>query len=105
MASVEIPLAGIAERFSIALNGTTYQLTAQWRAAPLGGWFLDIADAEGVPIISGIAMVTGADLLAQYAYLGIAGGASLFILDVAGGDSAPAFGDLGTDTRLVLVTP
>ena len=105
MANVEIPLSGTAESFAIALNGTVYQMTVQWRDAPLGGWFLDIADSSGNAIVSGIALVTGSDLLAQYGYLGIAGGAALYVVNVAGGDSAPEFGNLGTDTRLIMVTP
>ncbi len=50
-------------------------MTVVWRDAPSmnGGYVLDIADANGKPIVQGIPFVTGADLLAQYAYLGIGG--------------------------------
>lgn len=105
MTSYPIPLAGYPEAFSIALNGATYKLTVQYRDNDLGGWFLDIADSKGAPIISGIAMVTGANLLEQYGYLGIAGGGALYLVNSAGGDAAPAFGNLGTDVQLVMVTP
>ncbi len=105
MAAYEIPLTGQAETFSIALNGATYQLTLQYRDHDEGGWVLDIADASGVAIVSGIPLLTGANLLEQYAYLGIAGGAALYVTDTAGGDAAPTFSNLGTDTHLVLVTP
>ncbi len=105
MTSYEIPLAGMPETFAIPLNGTTYRLTVQYRDAELGGWFLDIADATGSPIVSGIALVTGANLLDQYCQETIAGGAALYVINVAGGDDAPAFGNLGTDTRLVMVAP
>lgn len=105
MASFEIPLAGYPESFSIALNGTNYQLTLQYRDNPLGGWMLDIADSTGNAIISGIPLVTGANLLEQYGYLGIAGGSALYVINSAGGDAVPTFGNLGTDTQLVLVTP
>lgn len=98
----EIPLSGDAEAFSIALNGTTYDLTFQWRNADQGGWIMDIADSSGGAIVSGIPLVTGANLLEQYGYLGIAGGAALYIANSAGGDSAPAFSNLGSDTHLVL---
>lgn len=104
MAAFDIPLAGIAEQFFISLNGITYQLTVQWRQADLGGWFLDIADSSGTAIISGIALVAGVDLLEQYAYLRIAGGAALYIVSADGSDSAPIFTNLGNDRKLVLVS-
>jgi hypothetical protein len=104
MAAFEIPLAGVAERFSIALAGTTYHLTVQWREAPLGGWFLDIADELDAPIVLGLALVVGINLLEPYAYLRIAGGAALYIVSNDGGDSAPDFKNLGTGRKLILVT-
>lgn len=103
MSSFQIPLSGSPETFAIALNGTTYRLTVDYRAASEGGWFLDIADSNGNPIVSGIPLVTGADLLAQYRYLGIAGNSGLYVANMAGGDAVPTFNNLGTDTRLVLV--
>lgn len=105
MAAFEIPVAGIAERFSISLSGTVYSLTLLWREAAMGGWFLDIADASGVAIVAGIALVCGADLLEQYAYLRIASGAALYVVSADGSDSAPTYTNLGTDRKLVLVTP
>lgn len=103
MAAYEIPLEGHPETFSIALNGTTYILTVQYRNALYGGWFLDIADASATSILSGIPLVTGADLLGPHKNLGIAGGAALYITNTAGGDSDPTFDNLGADTHLVMV--
>lgn len=102
MAAFEIPLTAESQTFSVQLLGIAYQMTVQWRNNAQGGWVLDIADAAGTPIVSGIALVTGTDLLGQYAYLGIGG--SLLVLNNAGGDDAPTFTDLGTDTHLVFVT-
>lgn len=102
MAAYEIPLTAEAQRFAIQLAGKVYQMTLQWRNNAQGGWVLDIADAEGTLIVSGIALVTGTDLLGQYDYLGIGG--SLLVLNSSGGDEAPTFTDLGTDTHLVFVT-
>ncbi len=104
MAAFEIPLTGVAERFSISLAGTAYRLTIQWREAELGGWFLDIADSSGAEIVSGIALVAGVNLLKQYAYLRIAGGAALYIVSADGSDSAPTFTNLGADRKLILVS-
>ncbi|WP_298165130.1 hypothetical protein [Novosphingobium sp.] len=102
MAAFEIPLTAEPQAFSIQLLGVPYQMTLQWRNNAQGGWVLDIADATGVPIVLGIALVTGADLLAQYGYLGLGG--ALFVLNSASSDDAPTFADLGTDAHLVFVT-
>lgn len=102
MAAYEIPLTAESQRFSIQLAGVVYQMTVQWRNNAQGGWVLDIADATGTPIISGMALVTGTDLLGQYAYLGIGG--SLYVVNSSGGDDAPTFTDLGSTTHLVFVT-
>jgi len=98
MTSFIIPLAGYAESFSIALNNVTYQLTIQWR----GSWFMDIADSTNTPIVSGIAMVTGVDLLQPYGYLGFVG--SMYMVNTAGGDAPPTFDNIGTDCILQYVT-
>lgn len=69
----EIPTSSMAQLFSIALNGVTYNLRLIYRDTDMGGWVLDIADANNVQLACGIPLVTGANLLDQYAYLGIAG--------------------------------
>jgi hypothetical protein len=77
----------------VQLAGVFYNLTFTYR----NGWFMDIADVNKVPLISGIAMVTGADLLAQYAYIGIGG------MLVLSGDNAPGFADLGANSQLYFI--
>jgi len=98
-----IPLTGQNERFSTALAQTPYQLQVVWRDDPCGqgGWILDINDSNGLPIINGMAMVSGADLLAQYEYLGIGG--QLYIQNGLDPDAVATFTDLGTDTKLYFV--
>jgi hypothetical protein len=97
-----IPLAGVPETFGITLGGTTYTFTLAWRNAPCNpGWFLDIGDANNNPIIRGLPMVTGADLLAQYGYLGFGG--SLYVQTVQNPDATPTFTNLGTDCNLYWV--
>lgn len=72
MAIYEIPLTAKPQKFSIALSGTTYRLTMKWSAFGQC-WMLDIADADDVAIVSGIPVVIGSDLLAQYEYLNFGG--------------------------------
>lgn len=96
MATYEIPLSGANQSFAIQLGATNYVLTVLFRDATDAGWMLDIADAEAAPIICGIPLVTGADLLAQYAHLGLGGSLTVVSED----DLAPTFEGLGTTSKL-----
>lgn len=69
----EIPTVPDAQRFSITLDSVTYIMRLVYRDTDMGGWILDIADNNNNDIVCGIPLVTGCDLLAQYAYLGIKG--------------------------------
>lgn len=102
MAVYEVPLTPQAQRFTISLGGVAYLLTLVWRDAGEGGWILDIADQVGAPIVSGIPLVTGADLLAQYAYLGFKG--ALVVQTDHDTDAAPTFANLGELSHLYFVT-
>jgi hypothetical protein len=92
----EVPLNGQPQTLQITLSNIVYQLTVQWRNS--AGWVLDIATQTGVPIIHGIPLVTGADLLAQYRYLGILG--SLVVSTDANPDAVPTYANLGTASHL-----
>jgi hypothetical protein len=74
MAVYIIPLTPEPQRFGIALAGKEYRLTVRWFEALEGGWVLDIDEPEGrAPIVAGIPLIAGADLLEQYKYLGFGG--------------------------------
>lgn len=103
MATFEIPLTPTPQAFAITLAGVTYQMTLQWRAADGGGWALDMADDNGVPIVRGIPLVTGADLLAQYGYLALGG--SMFVQTDHSPDAVPTFENLGVASHLYFETP
>lgn len=94
----EIPLSPQAQKFAIALGGVTYNLTVKWNNAPQGGWILDIADQNDVPLVGGIPLVTGADLLAQYDYLGFGG--KLLVQTDYDAFATPTFTNLGTQCHL-----
>ncbi len=100
MAIYEMPMTAKPQRFSIALSGVTYQLTVKWNVAAQC-WILDIADEFGVPIVSGIPVVTGADLLGQYEYLNFGG--KLFVR-TDGNDLPPGFKNLGITSKVYWVT-
>lgn len=101
-----IPLkVGIPQSFEIELGGTRYRLTFQYRNDPAGGWVLDISDTQLNPILQGIPLITGANLLDQYRYLGFGGG--LWVQSQAQGidpDAVPTFDNLGDAGLIYWVT-
>lgn len=100
----QIPLTpGAPQRFSITLGQVEYRLTLRYRDVAEGGWVLDIADAGGAPILAGVPLVTGADLLAQYAHLNFGG--KLWVQTLSDPDAVPTFENVGSDGLLYWVTP
>lgn len=93
-----IPFSPQPQKIVVQLGGTTYTLTTRW-LTPSDCWLLDIADVNNNPIVSGIPMITGADLLEQYRYLGFTG--SLFAYATqAPVDTVPTFRNLGITTQV-----
>ncbi|WP_165078065.1 MULTISPECIES: hypothetical protein [unclassified Desulfovibrio] len=104
MALYEIPLTPEPQSIGISLAGRELHLAVRWAEslcpdAP-GGWMLDIFDAPDdlAPLVLGIPLVAGCDLLRPYAYLGIGGGLHL------SGDLPPTLENLGEDVRLLFET-
>lgn len=103
MTPYEIPLTPEAQSFHITLGGIDYSLRLLWNA-PDSVWLLDLNDTNGTPILQGIPLVTGVDLLAQFAYLGL-GGQLVAQTDNAP-DAVPTVDNLGVTGRLYfVVTP
>lgn len=98
----QIPLNPRAERFSIAMAGVTRILTLHF-CEPMAQWCLDIADVDSTPVLSGLPLITGADLLGQYAYLELGG--QLFVQSDDSADAPPTRDNLGSISRLYFVTP
>lgn len=93
MTQYEIPLTPDAQAFQIQIAETVYLIRVHFA----GGWLLDISDSDGVPMVHGIPLVTGADLLEQYRYLGF--GAAMYV--VTPDDLPPGYPDLGVSAHLV----
>jgi hypothetical protein len=102
MAVFEIPLSGVSQSFQVTILNVAYAFTVQWRSAA-ALWFLDIADAAAKPILNGVPLVTGTDLLAQYAYLGF--GFQLRVQSDVTPDALPTYENLGSGSHLYAVTP
>lgn len=101
MTVYEIPLTPQPQTFSVQFpNGLTYGLRLIFLFTPDPCWELDISDSDGVPLVQGIPLVTGADLLAQYVYLGF--GCSLYCTTDGDRDAVPRFDNLGVGGRLWL---
>ncbi len=98
----EIPLQAGNQTFLVTLGTVAYTLAIIWRDP--AGYFLDIADSQGNPIVGGIPLLPGVDLLGQYAYLAIGGspGAGTLTVVSDGVDPlvAPTYDNLGTGSHL-----
>jgi hypothetical protein len=85
------------------LSGRDYQLTFDWNQR-LGQWSLSIADQDGVPIRTGVRLVSGWPLLR-----GVIDSRSppgvLAIDDMQNTGLDPGFSDLGTGFKLVYFDP
>lgn len=97
----EIPLNAQSQRFACELAGATYNLQIVWNAKS-NCWVLDINDADNEPLMRGIPLVTGLDLLQQYAYFEL-GGFMLTMTDAAP-DVPPTYQNLGGSGHLYFIT-
>lgn len=98
-----VPLRNVPEDFGITLSGRELRLVNKWNDSPEGGWLLDIFDATtSAPIICGLPMVTGADLLEQYEYLGLNG--KLIVFTDGDETATPTLNNLGVESNLYYKT-
>jgi hypothetical protein len=68
----EIPLTNQNQTLQTSLLGVTYTLTVRWNALA-GLWYLDINDVNNKPLLNGLPMTAGVNLLKQFGYLGLGG--------------------------------
>jgi hypothetical protein len=107
MAVYTIPIVNsISQGFSISLNNTAYYFNIIWRDAPTftvdsAGWFLDIYNTIGVPIIQGLALVPQQNLLGQYKYLQL--GFDLYLQGDGTVQGNPTYSNLGKNYSLYAV--
>lgn len=93
----QIPLATGAQAFSAQLGGTTYRLRIWWGDSDEPAWYLDVATDADVPLVRGVPLLPGADLLSQHRHLGVAG--ELYVV----ADGPITYDSLGSSTRLYFV--
>jgi hypothetical protein len=103
----EIPLTPRAQVMDVNLGGIVYTLNFRYNRVN-STWVMDIGDSLATPMIMGIPLVTGTDLLGQFRYLGIGGGVPMITMTIAVGhspDETPTYDDLGIDSHLYYKTP
>jgi hypothetical protein len=103
MAIVEIPFsASRPQVFRVTLGGIPYQIKLAWND-PAQCWVIDIYDTIGNPLVRGIPLITGTDLVGQFPYLNF-GGQLLVISDQKPPDAVPGWADLGVTGHLYFVS-
>ena len=98
----EIPLRNTPERFRVTLGGVEREIRTRWNV-PAGCWVIDINESDGTPFLTGIPLVTGADLLEQFSDLEFGG--QLIVQTDHDTDAVPTFDNLGTLGHLYFVVP
>lgn len=101
MTPYEVPLTNTPQKVVVDLAGVAYQLLVQWNGAS-ACWILDINNQDGTPILQGVPLVTGVNLLDQFDYLDIGG--ALYAQTDGDVNVVPTFDNLGTEGHLYFVT-
>lgn len=96
----EVPLISAPQNFQISLSNVLYRCTIYW-CWPAQCWILDIYDNQLNPVVLGTPMVTGADILAQFKYLGIPG--RMIVQSDFNTLAMPTFDNLGQGSHLYYV--
>lgn len=96
-----IPLVNTPQTFQISLGIVPYTLTCKWNNSTQSGWVLDIADQSQNPIVCGLPLITGADVLDGLEYLGISG--ELWVATTGNPTAVPTLDNLGIDSNLYFI--
>lgn len=93
MAIYEIPLNNSNQKFKISLSSKSYKLQTIYR---METWYLDIFQVDDIPLVCGIPLVMGDNLLTQHQHI-IQGG--LYVLN-ENVDEAHHYFELGQILKL-----
>ena len=97
----KIPLTNIPQRFAIDLAGKSYIVLCRYNTE-MQSWLISMVDGDTeADIFDSLPLVTGTDLLAQYAYLEIPG--SLIVYTDGNEFAPPTETNLGQECNLYYV--
>lgn len=99
----EFPLRPEAQQIRIQLGQVEYLVRFGWGDTVDGGWFIDISDAEAVPILRGLPLTAGENVLQQFDYLGIPG--EIRVQTDANDLVEPTYANLGSNGKVIFITP
>lgn len=101
MTTYEIPTQPRNQSFRISLNDVEYQVIQRWNAS-INAWVINVNMTDGSPLVHGIALVTGVDLLSQFEHLGLGG--AIVVQSDTSVDAVPDYETLGSTGHLYFVT-
>lgn len=103
MTTLEFPLRPEAQEMTIQLGETSYVVRFGWGNSPDGGWFIDITALDGTPLLLGLPLTAGENVLQQFDYLGIPGEIRV---QTDGDDLVePTYANLGSNGKVLFITP
>lgn len=98
-----IPLLNVPQDFNITLANRELRIVSKWNPSTEAGWVLDIYDGvSDAAIVMNVPMVTGADLLEQYEYLGLNG--KLVVYTDGAETAVPTLENLGVESNVYFQT-
>lgn len=103
MAVYEFPLRPEAQEMQITLATIEYTVKFGWCDSADGGWFIDVSGVDGLPIVRGVPLTAGENVLQQFAYLGFPG--AIYVETDDNQLVEPTYDNLGTNGRVLFVTP
>lgn len=94
----KIPLLNVPQTFAIGLNGKSYTIVCRYNTE-MQSWLISMADGDTEEnLFDSMPLVTGVNLLAQYAHLGIPG--SLIVYTDGDEFAPPTESNLGVECNL-----
>jgi hypothetical protein len=89
--------------FGITLAGVQYFMTMRYNSRA-DRWFLDVADSQRTPVVTGLPLLVDRRLLQQYPTLPVPYG-ELIVTDDSGRDLDPTIQSFINDHSLIFLTP
>jgi hypothetical protein len=85
----------------VELDGTTFQFVFNWNDRE-GRWYFDLNDIQGLPLVSGRAVVLGLPLLGRFKQATLPEG-DLICIDTSGSNIDASLTDLGDRVLMIYV--